>query len=107
MSDAEKPDELIDVAVCEADAFIRIQGRGCFRNGPAVKSFCQNAKSKGCTRFIFEMGDCVGMDSTFMGMLAGLAVSLKSGSDNPIIMINVSIVVNNINNGETRCPHQS
>ena len=90
MSDAEKPPELIDVAVCETDAFIRIQGRGCFRNSPAVKSFCHDAQGKGCTRFIFEMGDCLGMDSTFMGMLAGLAVSLKTGSDSPIIMINVS-----------------
>jgi anti-anti-sigma regulatory factor len=90
MVDPDKPHDYIDVAVYDTDAFIRVRGRGCFKNSPAVKLFCHEAQGRGCERFVFEMADCLGMDSTFMGMLAGLAVSLRSGAGNPIIMINLS-----------------
>ena len=34
----------------------------------------------GCREMLFDLGECVGMDSTFMGVLAGLALRLRHAS---------------------------
>ncbi len=79
----------VEVAIQYLDAFVRVHGRATFKIGPALKQFGLMAIEKGCRRIIVEMQDCVGMDSTFMGVLAGLATQLKK-SDGAIILRNIS-----------------
>lgn len=67
----------VEVAIRDRDAFVRVHGRGTFKIGPSLKQFGVAAIERGCSSIIFEMQDCVGMDSTFMGILAGLATTLK------------------------------
>lgn len=79
----------VEVAIQSLDAYIRVHGRATFKIGPALKQFGVMALEKGCRRIIVEMQDCVGMDSTFMGVLAGLATQLKK-SDGEVILRNIS-----------------
>jgi anti-anti-sigma factor len=79
----------VEVAIQSLDALVRVQGRATFKIGPALKQFGLMAIEKGCRRVIIEMQDCVGMDSTFMGVLAGLATQIKK-SDGEIILRNIS-----------------
>ena len=76
------PADSLEVAIQGADAFIRVSGRGSFKQGPALKKFGMAAVERGCRRLVVDLGHCVGMDSTFMGVLAGLALVMrrKSGS---------------------------
>ena len=67
----------VEVAIEGQDAFVRVSGRGTFKVGPALKQFGMMAIERGSRRIIVDMRDCVGMDSTFMGILAGLAGVLK------------------------------
>ena len=67
----------VEVAIRDRDAFVRVHGRGTFKIGPSLKQFGVAAIERGCSRVIFEMQDCVGMESTFMGILPGLATTLK------------------------------
>lgn len=50
-------------------------------NSPQVKSFGDERIVAGDTLLVVDLGACTGMDSTFMGTLAGLAsrISAKSG----------------------------
>ena len=70
MEEAEQ--DVIDVARMEGDAFVRVSGKGSFKNSPNLKSFCLSAAEDGAERIIIDMGDCGGMDSTFMGVISGL-----------------------------------
>jgi anti-sigma B factor antagonist len=69
--------DILEVAVQGADAFVRVAGRGSFKASPALKKFAQAVAEKGCRRITLDMKDCLGMDSTFMGVLAGIALMLR------------------------------
>jgi anti-sigma B factor antagonist len=79
----------VEVAIQTSDAFVRVHGRATFKIGPALKQFGMMAYEKGCRRIIVEMQDCVGMDSTFMGVLAGMATHLKK-SEGSVVLRNIS-----------------
>ena len=91
MMNAAKPggDEL-QVAVEGPLAFVRVLGRGSFKNSSSLKEFAVQAFESGCRRLVLDMDQCAGMDSTFMGVLAGLAFRLRMVPDGRIIMVNLS-----------------
>jgi anti-anti-sigma factor len=57
--------------------FIRVLGKGSFKNAKLIKSFADSARTDGVNRFIIDLQQCKHMDSTFMGVLAGLASHQK------------------------------
>lgn len=79
----------VEVAIQDQDAFIRVYGRGTFKIGPSFKQFGVVALERGCKRIVLEMKDCVGMDSTFMGIIAGLATVLRK-TDGQVILRNLT-----------------
>lgn len=88
-SAGKTPDALL-VAVDNCCALIRIQGRGSFKLSPALKDFCRSSVENKDRRLVLDMKDCVNMDSTFMGVLAGIALRLKHSGRGRIIMLNMS-----------------
>lgn len=71
----------ISVGVFLGFSWIRCEGKGSFLNSPAVKAFGDERIAAGEQLLVVDLGDCSGMDSTFMGTLAGLAarISAKPG----------------------------
>lgn len=65
----------------EEFTWIRCEGKGSFLQSPALKECAEKRRTKGETRFVIDLEACSGMDSTFMGLLAGLAsrVSKEDG----------------------------
>lgn len=53
--------------------WIRCSGRGSFANSPTVKSIGDEYIASGGRLIVIDMETCSGIDSTFMGTLAGLA----------------------------------
>lgn len=53
--------------------WIRCSNRGCFINSPALKSIADKYLEKGGKDIIIDLEICPGVDSTFMGTLAGLS----------------------------------
>jgi anti-anti-sigma factor len=87
----DKDTDLLLVAMHHSSALIRVRGRGSFKVGPALKQFGLSAISSGCKQFILDMNECIGMDSTFMGVLAGLALRLKhEEAGGRMVMMNLS-----------------
>lgn len=83
------PADSVEVAIQDRTAYVKVHGRGTFKIAPSLKQFGMAAASQGCNRIAVEMTDCLGMDSTFMGVLAGLAVHLRK-KDGELMLRNLS-----------------
>ncbi|MFU8779948.1 MAG: STAS domain-containing protein [Kiritimatiellia bacterium] len=69
------------VAVQERRAYVKPVGRATFKLAPALKRFSVSVISKGCRDVLFDMSECTTLDSTFMGVLAGIAMWPLGTSD--------------------------
>jgi len=58
--------------------WIRCEGKGSFMTSPALKGFAEARIAAGERCLVIDLGACTGMDSTFMGTLAGLAARLSA-----------------------------
>jgi anti-sigma B factor antagonist len=67
------------VMVSEQLACIRIIGRANFTSSVDFKALVDELRQKGCNCFVLDMTECVLMDSTFLGVLAGLGLKLSNG----------------------------
>jgi anti-sigma B factor antagonist len=65
------------VGTFEGFSWIRCEGKGSFLGSPALKRFGEQRIAAGETCLVVDLGGCSGMDSTFMGTLAGLAARLS------------------------------
>lgn len=61
----------------EGFSWIRCEGKGSFLNSPAVKEFGETRIASDEKCLVMDLEACTGMDSTFMGTLAGLASRLS------------------------------
>ncbi|VGO17253.1 hypothetical protein PDESU_05849 [Pontiella desulfatans] len=81
----------LTAAYIDQTAVIRVEGRGSFKVSPPMKQFIhQVIDQKTASRIWIDMSDCTGMDSTFMGVVAGLACLIKSKPDYSFKLINLS-----------------
>lgn len=67
----------IQVGVNGPAVWVRVAGRGSFLNSSGFKEFARAMVNKGYREFVIDLQDCVMMDSTFMGTMAGVALRLK------------------------------
>ena len=81
----------LTAAYIDQTAVIRVEGRGSFKIGPPMKQFVhQIVESNSASRILIDMSDCIGMDSTFMGVLAGLSYFIKDKPGVSLKLINLS-----------------
>jgi anti-anti-sigma regulatory factor len=83
-------DDRVLVALHEGKALVRVAGRGSFKVSTALKQFGEAAMAAGCSTAAVDLAACTGMDSTFMGVLAGIATRLKRNPTGELIMLNLS-----------------
>ena len=67
----------IQVGVSGPAVWVRVEGKGSFLNSGNFKEFAREMVDRGYREFVVDLVDCVMMDSTFMGTMAGLALRLK------------------------------
>jgi anti-sigma B factor antagonist len=77
------------VAISGQYALVKVEGRGSFKISASLKQFGDTVISKRLPLIIVDMTQCIGMDSTFMGVLAGVATRMKVQSGR-IVMVNCS-----------------
>ena len=81
----------LTAAYIDHTAVIRVEGRGSFKISPPLKQFIHQVIGNGSAESILiEMSRCSGMDSTFMGVVAGIACFIKSRSAFHFELINLS-----------------
>ena len=85
-----QPEDRIWVALDPPVGYVRVKGRASFKISSAVKEFGAASLGAGCTTLLFDLADCVGMDSTFMGVLAGMAGRLRRELRGEIVLLNMT-----------------
>lgn len=79
------------VAVHEKKALVKPIGRATFKQAPALRRFGISVISKGCRALYLEMSACTSLDSTFMGVLAGIAMwPLPEGEKMDVVLTGLS-----------------
>jgi anti-anti-sigma regulatory factor len=82
---AAKPVFLADAA---ADpVLVRVVGRACFQNSRCLRDFFAEMAQQGKRRFVLDFAQCSGMDSTFLGVLAGAALKLRGSTPSGSLVI--------------------
>lgn len=74
------------IGIFDGFSWIRCEGKGSFLNSPAVKAFGIERIAAGENCLVVDLEACTGMDSTFMGTLAGMATRLSS-KDGAVLQI--------------------
>lgn len=72
---AAKPVYLVDAY--SDPVVVRVTGRACFQNSACLREFVTEMLHQKKTRFVFDFQQCTSMDSTFLGVLAGIALDLR------------------------------
>ena len=85
---ATKPVYLVDAY--SDPVLVRIDGRANFQNGGCLRDFITEMMAQGTKRFVIDFRHCSSMDSTFLGLLAGVALDLrKSSSPGSLVLARV------------------
>ncbi|HEV2319558.1 MAG TPA: STAS domain-containing protein, partial [Verrucomicrobiae bacterium] len=71
------PSAKLSVLVGKDFACVKIAGRANFTFSPDFKTLLAELIQKGYTHFVIDLSECVLMDSTFLGVLAGFGIKLN------------------------------
>jgi anti-sigma B factor antagonist len=71
------------VSVANHSVWIRIAGRANFTSSIDFNSLVSELWKKGFHHFIIDLSECALMDSTFLGVLAGLGLKANAGAPTP------------------------
>jgi anti-anti-sigma regulatory factor len=66
------------VAVQDQAACIKVMGRANFTLSLDLKKLVNELWDRNCSRFIFDLTECVTMDSTFLGVLSGIGLKFQA-----------------------------
>ena len=77
------------VRICGKTAMLAVAGKAGYLNCRSAGEFFASAVEKGCTKVLVQLEKCTGMDSTFLGMIAGVALKLKK-SDGELLLLNLN-----------------
>ena len=83
------PANVISVARAGQAVYARTQGLGNFSNALMFEEFCEAELQQGAECFVIDLAECTGMDSTFMGVMAGLSTHFPPGRS-AIVILNAS-----------------
>ncbi len=81
----------ISVGLADNEVYVRVVGRGTFQNGQPLRRYALDMMERGVERFVIDLGGCDGMDSTFLGVLAGIGLRLtQNGKRGQVRVANLS-----------------
>jgi len=87
---SEQGTDDLQAAIAGDKVFIRVIGRGSFKVSATLKQFiAEVSEDHPTTTVIVDMAECIGLDSTFMGVLAGLSGRLQQ-KNQMLELINLS-----------------
>jgi len=86
----EEPSDKLFIAMSDSVGLARVQGRGSFKISKTLKQFAAQMLDDGRKTLVMDLKYCEGMDSTFMGTLAGISQRYQKAGGDPVMMTSVS-----------------
>lgn len=62
-------------------AWVRVEGPANQENAGQIREFLRGRFEKGWSKFVIDLQNCIGIDSTFIGMIYRLAVDVKENDE--------------------------
>lgn len=90
ITDKDAAKDTIQVAVTDHTGLAKICGRGSFKISASLKEFGLSLIDRGIVELVIDLEDCIGMDSTFMGVTAGLCGRFHRESGGRVTMVHTS-----------------
>ena len=78
----------IGVTVVGKNLYLKPHGYATQDNCLGVPSFLKAMFRRGCVRVAFDLEECDGMDSTFLGVIADAATNLPGQDHNTVVILN-------------------
>ncbi len=75
--------DYFEVARCDDSIYIRVVGLANFNNSHLFQEFVDSMMELDTKHFYVDLAGCLGMDSTFMGVLIGIQLHRKGDSSAP------------------------
>lgn len=85
MSDPQQPTFL--VSAYSDPVVVQINGKANYLNCNTFREFIEKMVSDGKGHFVLDFDNCKGMDSTFLGILAGTALELRKQTPAGVLII--------------------
>lgn len=79
----------IEVGEVEGSEWVSVLGKGNFSTSPRLKEYLDQRLQDGALEVVVDLQECSSMDSTFMGTLAGLALTLAQ-RDGRMVVVGLS-----------------
>ncbi len=76
-----------EVATSKRAVYVRVHGLATMNDCLCVRDFIERMQETGHDTVVADLGDCTGMDSTFMGVLAGAAL-FEAGKTPRVVVLN-------------------
>ena len=70
--------------------WVRVEGNGSSANSTALRKFAKEMIHRGAREFVVDLVNCQGMDSTFMGTLAGITFWLRELGEGSLSVVNLN-----------------
>ncbi len=78
------------VGITDQTVWVRVEGKGSFLNSTGLKEFAREMTNRGFREFGIDLRNCPVMDSTFMGTLAGIALTLRGLGQGQLRVLNLN-----------------
>jgi len=82
--------DYIGVLIIDKSVYLRPVGYATQDNSLGVPGFLSSMFQEGCVRVAIDLKDCMGMDSTFLGVIAHAATNLPRHGGSPVTILNAS-----------------
>lgn len=89
MSMNKQPQQIL-VGESGPNVFIRLIGRGYFQNSAGLRQYLEEQILRKKSKIDLDLIECTGMDSTFLGTLAGIAMKLQQAGEGLLTIRNLS-----------------
>lgn len=82
---------VFEVARAGEAIYVRVRGLGSMMVAPTLEAFADRAIAEGARQFVFDLAECTGVDSTFMGLMLTLSNRLREegATQHPVVALNV------------------
>jgi anti-anti-sigma regulatory factor len=85
-----RPGSKILVSYAGRIVWVRVEGNGSSTNSTALRKFAKEMIHRGAREFVLDLVNCQGMDSTFMGTLAGISFWLRELGEGSLSVVNLN-----------------
>ncbi|MBT3568330.1 MAG: STAS domain-containing protein [Opitutae bacterium] len=87
MGEARKP--MYQVCTHTGYAFVKVTGRASYLNCDPLRRFLRGMMEEGHRNYVLDFADCSGLDSTFLGILVGVALAVRSEEEGSMTLLSL------------------